>query len=337
MGRMEAVRDLLVVGAGPAGLSAAIAAARAGLGHEVVEKGVLVNAIYGYPHGMTFFTTAELLELGELPFVSPFPKPTREEALIYYRRVVDAFGLRVSLGERVLAIEPDGGAFLVRTRGERPGPGAPERTRRARHVVVATGYYDTPKRLGVPGEDLGHVSHYFDEPHPYHRRRVVVVGGSNSAAEAALLLYRAGAHVTLVHRRAELSSSIKYWVRPDIENRIAEKSVAARLESRVVAIAAEAVRIEGPGGEETIPADAVFLLTGYQPDVSILEKAGVRVDSQTLRPEHDPATFETNVPGLYVAGALVSGADGNRVFIENGRFHGAAIVKAIAAGAGVRP
>ena len=326
---MEALLDLLVVGAGPAGLAAAIAAVRAGLDHEVVEKGVLVNAIFGYPHGMTFFTTAELLELGELPFVTPFPKPTREEALVYYRRVTDAFGLRVSLGERVEAIEPKGDGFVVRTRDARPEAPARERARCARQVVVATGYYDTPKRIGVPGEGLPHVAHYFDEAHPFHGRRVVVVGGSNSAAEAALLLFRAGAHVTLVHRRAQLSGSIKYWVKPDVENRIAERSVAARFESRVVEIGPDAVRVEGPNGLESIPADAVFLLTGYVPDVTLLERAGVRVDPATRRAEHDPATFETNVRGLYLAGSIVAGADSNRVFIENGRFHGAAIVKSI--------
>ena len=331
MGLVETLRDLVVVGAGPAGLAAAIAAVRAGLDHEVVEKGVLVNAVYRYPRGMTFFTTAELLEVGELPFVSPYAKPTREEALVYYRRVADAFGLRLSPGERVLAIEPRGGGFAVRTRAERAGPSEAERTRLARNVVVATGYYDTPRRIGVPGEDLPHVSHYFDEPHPYHRRRVVVVGGANSAAEAALLLFRAGARVTLVHRQGRLSESIKYWVSPDLHNRIAEKSIAVRLESRVVAIGPGAVRVEGPGGVEEIPADAVFLLTGYVPDTSLLEGAGACVDPTTLRPLHDPATFETNVPGLYVAGSIVAGADGNRVFIENGRFHGAAIVRSIQA------
>jgi thioredoxin reductase (NADPH) len=336
MGVMEGVRDVLVVGAGPAGLAAAIAASRAGLDHEVIEKGVLVNAVYRYPHGMSFFTTAELLEIGGMPFVTPFPKPTREEALVYYRRVADAFRLSVSLGERVLAVEPADDLFLVRTERGRPGRPATQAERRARNVVVATGYYDTPRRIGVPGEDLPHVAHYFDEPHPHHGRRVVVVGGSNSAAEAALLLHRAGARVTLVHRRAELSGSIKYWVKPDIENRIAEKSVAARLESRVVEVTSEAVVVEGPAGREAIPADAVFLLTGYVPDVSLLERAGVRVDPATRKAEHDPETFETNVPGLYLAGSIAAGADGNKIFIENGRFHGAAIVASILAKAAPR-
>jgi thioredoxin reductase (NADPH) len=328
---MRAVRDVLVVGGGPSGLAVAIAARRAELDCEVLEKGVLVDAIYRFPHGMTFFTTAELLELGELPFTTPFAKPTREEALVYYRRVADAFRLCVSTGERVTAIEPGREAFVVRSSRLGPDGTAAERVRRTRHVVVATGYYDNPRRLGIPGEDLPHVSHYFDEPHPFHKRRVVVVGGSNSAAEAALLLYRAGAHVTLVHRRAQLSGSIKYWVRPDIENRIAERAIAARLESRAVEIGPDFVRIEGPSGAEALPADAVFLLVGYRPDVSLLERAGVRIDPDSLRPEHDASTLETNVHRLYLAGAVVSGLDSSRVFIENGRFHGAAVVQSIVA------
>ncbi len=212
---------------------------------------------------------------------------------------------------------------------KRPGGDPLARTRRARCVVLATGTYDQPNALGIPGEDLPHVSHYFDEPHPYHRLRVVVVGGSNSAAEAALALFRAGASVTLVHRRERLSGAVKYWLKPDVENRIAEGAIAARFESRAVRIGPEHVVIEGPAGLEELPADAVFLLTGYRPDMALLERTGVRVDPHTLTPEYDPQTFETNVPGLFVAGAVASGADGNRIFIESGRFHGAAVVKAI--------
>jgi thioredoxin reductase (NADPH) len=321
--------DVVVVGAGPAGLALAIAAARAGLGYEVVEKGALVHSIHRFPKGMTMFTTAELLELGNLPFVTPYAKPTREEVLQYYRRVADTHRLAVSLGERVESICREADAFAVTSVVGRPGGAPLTRTRRARSVVVATGTYDQPNALGIPGEDLPQVSHYFDEPHAFYRRRVVVVGGSNSAAEAALALFRAGAVVTLVHRRERLSGSVKYWLKPDVENRIAEGSIAARFESQVKSISAAAVAIEGPAGPEELPADAVFLLTGYRPDVAFLERAGVRVDPRTLRPEHDPQTLETNVPGLYLAGAIVSGADGNRVFIENGRFHGTVVVKAI--------
>ena len=321
--------DLLVIGAGPAGLGVAIAAARAGLGYEVVEKGALVNTIFGFPKGMTFFTTPELLELGNLPFTTPYAKPTRDEALQYYRRVADTHHLAISFGERVESITREGDLFAVAATAERGGDEPRLKTRHARSVVVATGTYDHPNVLGIPGEDLPHVAHYFEEPHAFHRRRVVVVGGSNSAAEAALALLRAGATVTLVHRRERLSGSIKYWVKPDIENRIAEGAITARFESQVVCVTAGSVGVEGPGGREEIPAEAVFLLTGYRPDTAFLERAGVRVDARTLQPEHDPQTLETNVPGLFVAGALVSGSDGNRVFIENGRFHGATIVKTI--------
>jgi thioredoxin reductase (NADPH) len=323
--------DLVVVGAGPAGLGVAIAATRAGLGYEVLEKGAVVNSIYRFPKGMTFFTTPELLELGNLPFTTPYAKPTREEALQYYRRVADTHRLEVSLGEQVTSIAREGGLFAVTTAAGRPGGARPRGTRHARSVVVATGTYDQPNFLGIPGEDLPHVAHYFDEPHAYHRRPVVVVGGSNSGAEAALALFRAGAIVTLVHRRERLSGSIKYWVKPDIENRIAESAIGARFETQVVRIGPESVEVEGPGGREEIPAEAVFLLTGYRPDTALLQGAGVRVDARTLQPEHDPQTLETNVPGLYVAGAIVSGSDGNRVFIENGRFHGTIVVKAILA------
>jgi thioredoxin reductase (NADPH) len=323
--------DLVVVGAGPAGLGLAIAAARAGLDYEVVEKGAVVNSIHRFPRGMTFFTTPELLELGNLPFVTPYAKPTREEALQYYRRVADTHRLALSLGERVESIEGEGGSFVLTTSVERLGGEPQRKTRRARSVAVATGTFDQPNALGIPGEDLPHVSHYFDEPHGCYRRRVVVVGGSNSAAEAALALFRAGAFVTLVHRRERLSGSIKYWVKPDIENRIVENAIAARFETQLVRIGPGLVEVEGLEGREQIPADAVFLLTGYHPDTALLERAGVRVDARTLEPEHDPQTLESNVPGLFVAGAMVAGADGNRVFIENGRFHGTTVVKTLLA------
>jgi thioredoxin reductase (NADPH) len=331
-GRVEGIEDIVVIGAGPAGLAVAIAAEEARLSCEIVEKGVLVNSIFHFPHGMTFFTTPELLEIGGLPLVTPYEKPTRLEALKYYRRVVDTYGLRVALGERVVGIEKDGATFRVETAPEGGGHGFREgKLRQTRNVVFATGYYDHPNRLGIPGEDLPHVSHYYDEPHPFYRRRVVVVGGKNSAAIAALELYRAGATVTLVHRRDTLSESIKYWIRPDIKNRIKEGSIGARFETTVVEITPDLVVVEGPAGREELRADAVFLLTGYHPEPGLLEGLGVQVDGEVLRPEHDPETFETNVPGVYLAGSIVSGRDTNRTFIETGRFHGAAVVKSILA------
>jgi thioredoxin reductase (NADPH) len=319
-------RELLIVGAGPAGLATAIAAGQADLDYELVEKGSLVNSIFHFPRQMVFFTTAELLEIGGLPFVTPYEKPTRVEALRYYRRVADTYRLKITFGETVVAIERGPERFTVATTSATGGA----RTWPAANVVLATGYYDHPNLLGIPGEDLPHVAHYYDDPHPFYRKQVVVVGAKNSAAIAALELFRAGAaSVTLVHRGHEISPSVKYWIRPDIENRIKEGSVRALFGRCVREITATHVRVEGAGGREDLPAEQVFLLTGYTPDVGLMRHAGVRVDPDTLKPEHDPQTFETNVPGLYLAGALVSGKDTGKVFIENGRFHGEAIVNAI--------
>ena len=322
------MRDLLIVGAGPSGLATAIAAESSGLDYEVLEKGVLVNSIFHFPRNMVFFTTPELLEIGGLPFVSPYEKPTQWEALRYYRRVADRFNLRLALGEELVGLRllEAGGGFSVTSR-----TADGERKRESRNVVLATGYYDNPNSLGVPGESLPHVFHYYDEPHPWYRKRVVVVGGKNSAAIAALELHRAGASVTLVHRQPELASSIKYWIRPDLMNRVQEGSITARMNTRVIEIRPASVVVESAGRHEELPAEAVFLMTGYSPSVEPLRSAGVRVDEATLRPDHDPATFETNVRGLFIAGALASGRETSRIFIENGRFHGEAIVRAIRA------
>ena len=326
------VRDVLIVGAGPSGLATAIAARQHGLDYVVVEKGVLVNSIFRFPTHMVFFTTPELLEIGRLPLVTPYDKPTRLEALRYYRRVVETYDLQISFHEQVVNIERENGIFAVTTADVGPDgePGEGRRVREARAVVLAIGYYDHPNCLGVPGENLPHVSHYYGEAHPYYRKRVVIVGGRNSAAEAALELFRAGAHVTLVHRGAELGASIKYWVRPDIENRIKEGSIAARFETRVLEIRAHSVIVERTGEREEIAADAVLLLTGYRPDIALMQRAGVRCDAQTLAPALDPETFETNVPNLFVAGGAIAGRNTGSIFIENGRFHGERIVKVLA-------
>ena len=335
---MTPLHDLIIVGAGPAGLAAAIAARGAGLDFRAFEKGVLVNSLFRFPSQMVFFTTPDLLEIGGLPFVTPHGKPTRDEALRYYRRVVDTYDLAIGFGYAVTAIRRgadaggDGAGFTLRTAHDARG----EETWRARTVVIASGCYDHPNHLGVPGEDLPHVSHYYTEPHEFYRRPVVVVGGKNSAAEAALDLYRSGAHVTLVHRRAELGGSIKYWVKPDIENRIKEGSIAARFETRVVEIRAREVVVECDSARETLPAGGVFLLTGYLADLDFLRGAGVHVASNNV-PRHDPETFESNVPGLYLAGAVVAGANRGEVFIENGRFHGRVVVEHIARRLGREP
>ena len=323
------IRDVLIVGAGPSGLAAAIAAKQAGLDYVLVEKGVLVNSIFNFPTHMVFFTTPELLEIGKLPLVTPFDKPTRLEALRYYRRVVDAYDLSISFDETVANIErEEDGTFVVET----TTPQGLRRVRQARAVVLAIGYYDRPNMLGISGEDLPHVSHYYTDAHPYYRKRVVIVGGKNSAAEAALELFRAGAMPTIVHRRATLGDSIKYWVRPDIENRIKAGSVGARFDSRVVEISPSFVTIEGPDGvREQLPAEAVFLLTGYTPDVELMRRAGVRCDTETLAPDISPETFETNVPNLFIVGGAMAGRATGSIFIENGRFHGEKAIAALAA------
>ncbi|MBI4887633.1 MAG: YpdA family putative bacillithiol disulfide reductase [Acidobacteria bacterium] len=339
------VRDVLIVGAGPSGLATAIAATQQSLDYVIVEKGVLVNSIFNFPTHMVYFTTPELLEIGGLPLITPYDKPTRLESLRYYRRAVDTYGIQISFHEQVVAIEREGDVFAVTTQevaGDRR-PGAEERTRQngvrrvreARAVVLAIGYYDHPNYLGIPGEDLPHVAHYYKEPHPYYRQRVVIVGGKNSAAEAALELFRSGAHVTLVHRRAALGDSIKYWVRPDIENRIKAGSIATRFETRVVEIRPNVVVVEPAvegqtGGREEIPADAVLLLTGYRPDVDLMRRAGIRCHDETLVPDLNPETFETNVPNLFIAGGAVAGRNTGSIFIENGRFHGERIIAVLA-------
>ncbi|HVG72479.1 MAG TPA: YpdA family putative bacillithiol disulfide reductase, partial [Vicinamibacterales bacterium] len=336
--RWMSVRDVLIVGAGPSGLATAIAAKQRGLDYVIVEKGILVNSIFNFPTHMVFFTTPELLEIGGLPLVTPYDKPMRLEALRYYRRVVDTYQLQVSFHEEVVSIEreDEGGmtVFAVTTQTNR----GVKRVRLARAVVLAIGYYDLPNYLGIPGEDLPHVSHYYTDAHPYYRQRVVVVGGKNSAAEAALELFRGGAHVTLVHRHATLGDSIKYWVRPDIDNRIKEGSIQARFETTVCEIRPTEVVVQrnpsASSGQEAvreeIPADGVFLLTGYHPDAELMTKAGIVCDPETLAPAMNPETFESNIPNLFLAGGCIAGKATGNIFIENGRFHGEKIVAELA-------
>jgi thioredoxin reductase (NADPH) len=319
--------DVVVIGAGPAGMSAAIAAKERGLSYLVIEQGALVNSLLHYPTDMVFFTTPELLEIGGLPFVSPYEKPTRPESLRYYRRVADTFELDIVFGETVKGLRlREDGVFLITSHRDGNEP----TLRQARAVILATGAYDFPNQLDVPGEDLPHVSHYFREPHAYYRRRVVVVGGKNSAAEAALTIYRNGGQVLLVHRHPALGDSLKYWVKPDIENRIKEGSIPARFSTQVVEITPTDVLLDGPDGRVREPADAVLLMTGYRSDTTLLKTAGAEVDDREGAPVHNPDTFETTVPNLFVIGACVAGKQSGRIFIENGRFHGRVAARVIA-------
>ena len=307
----------IIVGAGPIGLAAAISAKRKGTDPLVIDAGAIVNSIVRYPVQMGFFTTPELLEIGGHPLVCSGGKPTREEALMYYRGVVRAEGIRVSSYTRLVSATRDDGIVC-----ETDGIRGPERLSCDR-LVLATGYYDNPRPLGVPGEELPHVSHYFDEAHRSIGLDVVVIGGKNSAAEAALLLFRAGARVTLVYRGAVFPPSLKYWVRPDLENRIAAGEIAGRLGTVVERITPRTVVIRGPdGARETLPADRVFALIGYRPDTELFRRIGIEIDETTGRPTHDPATLETNVPGVFLAGSVTAGYRTGDIFIENGRFDG---------------
>jgi thioredoxin reductase (NADPH) len=319
--------DVICIGAGPTGLATAIEAKRAGMRALVIDKGCLCNSIYHYPVNMVFFTTPELLEIGGLPLVSPNEKPTRVEALKYYRKAAEHYELELRLFELVMRVAGSDGRFTVVTRTEAGG----QAEYQGRKIVVASGYYDLPNQLNVPGEDLPHVSHYYTEPHEFWNRDVVVVGGKNSAAEAALDLYRNGAKVTLVHRDVQLGQTIKYWVKPDIENRIKAGQIQALLQTRVKEITPTEVIVSNGAGEKRLPARQVFALTGYHPDFSFIEGLGVWLDPQTRKPALDPNTLESNVPGIHLAGVVIGGRHTGEIFIENGRFHGKQIVDALSA------
>jgi thioredoxin reductase (NADPH) len=314
--------DLVIVGGGPCGLAAAISAKRAGLRTVVIEASVVVGTIAHYPTYVRFFSTAEKLALGDLPFVIATEKPTRRDGLAYYRAVVRYFDLPVRQYERVVAIERDGDGFVVRSESRAHGP----RVTLARAVVVATGYFGSPNYLRVPGEDLPHVTHVFREGHEAFDQTVVVVGGGNSAAEAALDLWRSGARVTLVHFGPTFDKKIKPWVLPDFVNREKEGSITARWDSRVVRIEPDSVTITSPQGEQSLPADLVYVMTGFAPNTDLLRDIGVPIDAQTGIPSHDPETLETTIPSLFIAGVVIAGYDANKVFIENGRYHGDKIV-----------
>jgi thioredoxin reductase (NADPH) len=317
--------DIICFGAGPTGLATAIEAKRAGMRPLVIDKGTLCNSIFNYPVNMYFFTTPELLEIGDLPLVCAAEKPTRVEALKYYRKTVEHFDLELRLFELIEKLEGGDGNFTVTTRAL---DGTPH-SYGGKKIAVATGYYDLPNIIGVPGEDLPNVSHYYTEPHPYWRQDVVVVGGKNSAAEAALDLYRNGARVTLVHRDAELGATIKYWVRPDIENRIKAGQITGLFNTRVKEFTDEYVVVENDRAEKRLLAKQTFALTGYHPDYSFIKSLGVELDEQTLKPKLNPETLESNVAGIFLAGVVIGGRHTSEIFIENGRFHGKMIINSL--------
>ena len=319
--------DLLVIGAGPTGLACAIEAQKAGFRAVVVDKGCLCNSLFHYPAHMTFFTTPERLEIGGIPFPSPNAKPTRIEALEYYRLVAGWYKLDVRQYQRVERVTGADGAFAVQTMDRFGRLGSLQ----ARKLVLSTGYYDLPNAMGIPGESLSKVHHYYNDPHPYFGMDVMVIGGKNSAAIAALELWRNGARVTLVYRGPEIPPHVKYWIKPDIENRIKDGEIKAYFQSRAVEITLDTVVVETPEGRVALRNDFVFAMTGYHPDFAFLGRLGVRFEGPDRLPVCNAETLESNVPGIYLAGVILAGSRTNEIFIENGRFHGVQIARALAA------
>jgi thioredoxin reductase (NADPH) len=313
--------DVVVVGAGPTGLACGIELKQLGVSTILIDKGCVVNSIYNYPTHMVFFTTPELLEIGGLPMTSLNEKPGRTEALKYYRRAAEHYHLDVHQYERVLKIEGGDRDFLVRTSKTEYS---------ARKIVLATGYYDLPNMLEVPGEQLDKVIHYYKEPHPYFNHDVLVVGAKNSAAIAALELHWTGARVTLLHRGDWISDRVKYWIKPNIENRIKSGEIQAYFKSRLLEIHPKTVLLDTPNGPVTLKNDFVFAMTGYRPDLEFLGSLGIRLDPVSQRPRTNPDTLESDRPGIFLAGVIVAGMHTNEFFIENGRFHGKKIAEAIA-------
>src|ERR1700752_39565 len=314
----EVRTDVLVIGGGPPGLACAIDGQKIGVKVIVLDKGCLVNSLFHYPASMVSFTTPELLEIGDIPFTTAQQKPTREEALEYYRKVAEHYELDLRQYEWVKTVMGEDKNFSIPAtdRAGRPND------YRAKKVIVSTGYYDLANKLRIPGEDLPKVSHYYGEPHPYYDTDVLVIGGKNSAAIASLDLWRHGARVTLVHREAQLHHHVKYWIKPDMENRIKNGDIEAYFNSSVQEIGIDHVVIRTPRGPVRLKNDFVLALIGYHPDCDFLRSMGIELSDQQCRPVCDPVTLESNVPGIYVAGVIVAGSRTNEIFIENGRFHG---------------
>jgi thioredoxin reductase (NADPH) len=321
------VFDAVIVGAGPTGLACGIELKRRGLSAVLIDKGCVVNSLYHYPPNMVFFTTPELLEIGDIPMTALNEKPVRTEALKYYRRVADHYGLDIRQYQRVERVTGEDGAFVTHATDRL---GCPQQYE-SRKVILSMGYYDVPNKLNVPGEELPKVLHYYKEAHPYYNHDVLVVGAKNSAAIAALELWWTGARVTLVHRGTAVHANVKYWIKPNIENRIKNGEIPAFFRSTVEEIREDAVRLRTPEGEKWVKNDFVFAMVGYRPDTEFLAAHGIEFDPETGRPYTDPETLESDRKGMYLAGVLVAGMHTNEIFIENGRFHGKKIAEAIAA------
>ncbi|MEY4935786.1 MAG: YpdA family putative bacillithiol disulfide reductase [Bacteroidota bacterium] len=320
---LQKMYDIIIIGGGPIGLACALAAKQAGLTYLILEKGALVNSLYQYPSNMTFFSTSERLEIGEIPFVSNNSRPTRSEALEYYRRVAQSRQLNINLFETVETVGArlDRNVYFVKTS---------KSTYSTKKIIVATGFYDIPVLMNVEGEDLPKVYHYYKEPHFYYGQKVVVVGASNSAADAALEIFRKGGDVTMIIRGQEVSHRVKYWVRPDLLNRIQEKSIQVFYQSTIHSIQPNTVKINTLEGIQTIENDYVLALTGYQPDFAFLEKMGIDLSQDgTFHPSYDVETQESNLKGIYLAGVVCGGMDTHKWFIENSRIHAEQILKSI--------
>lgn len=318
-------KHAIVVGAGPCGLSAAIELERVGISCTIIERGNIVDAIYRYPTHQTFFSSANLLEIGDIPFICKDLKPRRQDALVYYREVVSRTGLDVKPFETVESVEKMNGQFLVTSRHERHGLSV----READYVILATGYYGRPRTLDVPGEELPHVSHYFKEAHPYYKQHVTVIGGKNSAVDAAIELEKAGAYVTVLYRGSEYSPSVKPWVLPTFDSLVRHEKVRMEFDATIARIEDDHVVYVQDGIEKRVHADHVLAMTGYKPDHNLFSDAGIHIDEETGVPSFDEETFETNVDNLFIAGVVAAGNDANKIFIENGRFHGKAIANAL--------
>lgn len=318
---MKTEFDIVIVGGGPIGIACGLEAKKNGLSYLIIEKGPIVNSLFHYPSNMQFFSSSEKLEIDKIPFISKEAKPKRDEALEYYRRIVTSNKLHINLFEKVENVQKKGETFTIRSN---------KNTYTSKQIVVATGFYDLPNLLNVPGEDLKKVVHYYDNPHYYAGQKVAVIGASNSAIDAALECYRKGAEVTLIIRGPEVGQRVKYWVRPDIINRIEEGSIKAYFNTTVKAITNDSILLNTDTGEEEIENDFVLALTGYRPNFSFLEKLGVNISEDDKKlPEYNPETMETNVSGLYLAGVICGGMETHKWFIENSRIHAKMIVKNI--------